>query len=53
MEQGKFAYRKNLEAARKALLDRTGTKYQAPDAKEQLQGQQQGLMRPRSRPPVD
>ena len=53
MEQGKFAYRKNLEAARKALLDRTGTKYQAPDAKEQLQGQQQGLMRPKSRPPVD
>lgn len=53
MEQGKFAYRKNLEAARKALLDRTGTKYQAPNAKEQLQTQQQGLMRPKSRPPVD
>jgi hypothetical protein len=26
MEQGKFAYRANLEAARKALLDRTGSK---------------------------
>ena len=53
MEQGKFAYRKNLEAARKALLDRTGTQYKAPEAKEQLDTQQQGLMRPKSRPPVD
>ena len=53
MEQGKFAYRKNLEAARKALLDRTGTQYKAPEAKEQLDTQQQGLMRPRSRPPIE
>ena len=53
MEQGKFAYRKNLEAARKALLDRTGTQYKAPDAKEQLDTQQQGLMRPKSRPPIE
>ena len=53
MEQGKFAYRKNLEAARKALLDRTGTQYQAPDAEEQLDTQQQGLMRPKSRPPIE
>ena len=53
MEQGKFAYRKNLEAARKAVLDRTGSQYEVPDAKEQLDAQKQGLMRPKSRPPVD
>jgi hypothetical protein len=48
----KFAYRKNLEAARKALLDRTGSSYKAPDAAQQVEVQKEGLMRPRSRPPV-
>jgi hypothetical protein len=49
----KFAYRKNLEAARKALLDRTGSSYKAPDAAQQVEVQKEGLMRPRSRPPVE
>ena len=53
MEQGKFAYRANLEAARKALLDRTGSRYKTPDASQQAQAQKEGLMRPKSRPPVD
>ena len=50
MEQGKFAYRANLEAARKALLDRTGSTYAGPTAKQQLEQQKEGLMRPKSRP---
>jgi hypothetical protein len=49
----KFAYRRNLEAARKALLDRTGSSYKAPDAAQQVEVQKEGLMRPRSRPPVE
>ena len=50
MEQGKFAYRANLEAARKALLDRTGSKYAGSTAKQQLEQQKEGLMRPKARP---
>jgi hypothetical protein len=50
MEQGKFAYRANLEAARKALLDRTGSTYAGPTAKQQLEQQKEGLMRPKTRP---
>ena len=46
----RFAYRKNLEQARKAVLDRGDTEYKTPTAKEQL-GSQQGLMRPKVRPP--
>jgi len=49
----KFAYRKNLEAARKALLDRTGSQYKAPEAAQQAEVQKEGLMRPKSRPPVE
>ena len=45
----RFAYRKNLEQARKALLDRGDTQYKTATAKEQLD--QQGLMRPKVRPP--
>ena len=52
MSEG-FAYRKNLEAARKALLDRAGSRYKAPEASEQVEVQKEGLMRPKSRPPVD
>lgn len=52
MSEG-FAYRKNLEAARKALLDRTGSRYKTPEASEQVEVQKEGLMRPKSRPPVD
>jgi len=48
-----FAYRKNLEAARKALLDRTGSRYKTPDASQQAEVQKEGLMRPKSRPPVE
>jgi hypothetical protein len=50
---GKFAYRKNLEAARKALLDRAGSRFKAPGAAQQVEAQKEGLMRPKSRPPVD
>ena len=52
MSEG-FAYRKNLEAARKALLDRTGSRYKTPDAAQQAEVQKEGLMRPKSRPPVE
>lgn len=52
MSEG-FAYRKNLEAARKALLDRTGSRYKTPEASQQVEVQKEGLMRPKSRPPVD
>jgi spore germination cell wall hydrolase CwlJ-like protein len=49
MEQGKFAYRQNLEAARKAVLDRE-TKARVPDATQQVEVQKEGLMRPRAQP---
>tara|TARA_R110000824_G_scaffold293549_1_gene481844 strand:+ start:155 stop:889 length:735 start_codon:yes stop_codon:yes gene_type:complete len=49
MEQGKFAYRQNLEAARKAVLDRE-TKARIPDASQQVEVQKEGLMRPRAQP---
>jgi spore germination cell wall hydrolase CwlJ-like protein len=49
MEQGKFAYQQNLEAARKALLDRE-TKTRIPDAAQQVEVQKEGLMRPRAQP---
>ncbi len=49
MEQGKFAYRKNLENARKAILDSTGAKFSGPDAKQQVEIQKEGLMRPQAR----
>jgi spore germination cell wall hydrolase CwlJ-like protein len=49
MEQGKFAYQQNLEAARKALLDRE-TKSRIPDAAQQVEVQKEGLMRPRAQP---
>jgi len=49
MTTGAFAYRKNLEQARKALLDRGDTQYKTPSAKEGLDSQQ-GLMRPQARP---
>jgi spore germination cell wall hydrolase CwlJ-like protein len=49
MEQGKFAYQQNLEAARKALLDRE-TKARIPDASQQVEVQKEGLMRPRAQP---
>jgi hypothetical protein len=49
----KFAYRKNLEAARKALLDRAGSRFKAPEAAQQVETQKEGLMRPKSRPPVE
>tara|TARA_R110000796_G_scaffold234928_2_gene353856 strand:- start:3427 stop:4149 length:723 start_codon:yes stop_codon:yes gene_type:complete len=49
MEQGKFAYQQNLEAARKALLDR-GSRSQVPDASQQVVAQKEGLMRPRAQP---
>jgi spore germination cell wall hydrolase CwlJ-like protein len=49
MEQGKFAYQQNLEAARKALLDRE-TKARIPDAAQQVEVQKEGLMRPRAQP---
>jgi spore germination cell wall hydrolase CwlJ-like protein len=51
MEQGKFAYRDNLEAARKALLDREAlTASEVPDASQQVAIQKEGLMRPRAQP---
>jgi spore germination cell wall hydrolase CwlJ-like protein len=49
MEQGKFAYQQNLEAARKAVLDRE-TKARVPDASQQVEVQKEGLMRPRAQP---
>jgi spore germination cell wall hydrolase CwlJ-like protein len=49
MEQGKFAYRQNLEAARKALLD-SESAAGVPDASQQVQVQKEGLMRPRAQP---
>jgi spore germination cell wall hydrolase CwlJ-like protein len=49
MEQGKFAYRQNLEAARKALLDSESAS-RVPDASQQVQVQKEGLMRPRAQP---
>lgn len=52
MSEG-FAYRENLEAARKALLDRTGSRYKVASAADQAEVQKEGLMRPKSRPPVD
>ena len=52
MSEG-FTYRKNLEAARKALLDRAGSRYKTAEASEQVEVQKEGLMRPKSRPPVD
>lgn len=53
MDQGKFAYRKNLENARKAILDSVGTKFEGPTAKQQVEIQSEGLMRPQSRPVVE
>tara|TARA_B110000093_G_scaffold69783_1_gene75731 strand:+ start:4813 stop:5511 length:699 start_codon:yes stop_codon:yes gene_type:complete len=50
MDQGKFAYRKNLEQARKAVLDRAGSKFTVADPKQQMEIQKEGLMRPQSRP---
>ena len=50
MEQGQFAYRANLESARKARLDRGDTEFATPDATQQRQKEAQGLMRPRARP---
>ena len=50
MEQGRFAYRANLESARKARLDRGDTEFATPDATQQRQKEAQGLMRPRARP---
>ncbi len=52
MSEG-FAYRKNLEAARKAVLDRTGSLYKTPDASQQAEVQKEGLMRPKSRPQIE
>jgi len=55
MESGQFAYRKNLENARKELarrqtLDQGSTKYKADTASETAAKVGQGLMRPRARP---
>ena len=52
MEQGKFAYRQNLEAARKALLDSESVS-RVPDAFQQVQVQKEGLMRPRAQPKAE
>ena len=49
MEQGKFAYRANLEAARKALLDKAGSEFKTPTAKQQTEG----LMRPTASSPSE
>ena len=54
MEQGKFAYRDNLEAARKALLDREAlAESDVPTASKQVEIQKEGLMRPRARPQAE
>ena len=50
MTQGNFSYRGNLERARKALLDSSGSDFSAPTAQEQVANSSQGLMRPRQRP---
>ena len=50
MEQGQFAYRKNLEAARKALLDQGSTEFKSDTASDSLAKTEQGLMRPKKRP---
>ena len=50
MEQGKFAYRKNLENARKAVLDRGDTAFKTATASQTAEKAKEGLMRPRARP---
>ena len=50
MTQGNFSYKANLERARKALLDNSGSDFSAPTAQEQAANSSQGLMRPRQRP---
>ena len=50
MELGKFAYRKNLEGARKALLDRGDTAFKTKTSAELAGGARGGLMRPKARP---
>ena len=49
-EVGRGVYLANLEKARKAVLDRTGTKFKTESAQEQLEDAKQGLMRPKARP---
>jgi len=51
---GKGAYLKNLERARKALLDSVGSRFSTPTAEEQVEVAKEGLMRPKARPaPVE
>ena len=50
MDKSQFAYRANLEAAREAMLNSTGTVHQALSASEQVTSSANGLMRPRARP---
>lgn len=47
---GKGAYLKNLEQARKALLDGVGGLFSTPKASEQAEIAKEGLMRPKARP---
>lgn len=47
---GKGAYLKNLEKARKALLDSVGSRFSTPTAEEQAEVAKEGLMRPKARP---
>lgn len=48
-EVGRGAYLANLEKARKAVLDKTGTQFKTESAQEQLENSKQGLMRPKAR----
>ena len=48
--EGEFYYRRNLEDARKALLNSAGTEFKVETAQEQVNNSSQGLMRPRARP---
>lgn len=48
--EGNFAYQKNLEFARRQLLDESTTEFKTPTASEQAVSSSQGLMRPRQRP---
>lgn len=47
---GKGTYLKNLEKARKAVLDNTGNRFKVDTAAEQAEMAKDGLMRPKARP---
>lgn len=51
---GRGGYLKNLDKARKAILDTVGSRYKVPTALEQVEVAKEGLMRPKARPaPVE